>query len=515
MDLNLIKGAVLRNLDIDTLMKKAVERDEGKISKKGALTVTTGKYTGRSPNDRFIVDSPGIHDEINWGNVNMPISEEHFNKLYDKITNYIKERDEVYAFDGFEGADPENAHPVRVINEFAYENLFITHLLRRPTEEQLKDLKPEITVIAAPGCIANPDTDGTNSEAFVILNLEKKIIIIGGTKYCGEQKKSVFSYMNYIMPKKGIFPMHCSANKDNGNVAIFFGLSGTGKTTLSTDPKRKLIGDDEHGWSSKGIFNFEGGCYAKCINLTRESEPEIYDAIKHGAVVENVVMKEEGEYDFDDASLTENTRVAYPLEYIQNVDPAGIGGHPKTVIFLTADASGVMPPISKLNHEQAMYHFMSGYTSKLAGTERGVKEPQATFSEFFGAPFMPLKPMIYADLLKEFINKYDTKVFLINTGWSGGPYGIGKRISLKYTRTMVNAAINGELEKVEYQHHDIFNIDMPKTCPNVPDEILNPENTWDDKDAYQQKARELANLFKENFKKFKDIPQNIIDAGPK
>ena len=507
-------GKIHRNLDVPALMKKAVKRKEGKISAKGALTVYTGKYTGRSPNDRFIVNSKSIQKEINWNKTNKPIAEKNFDKLYEKITKYLEKQKEVFIFDGFVGADKKNAHPVRVINEFAYQNLFIRHLLRRPTKAQLKKHKPELTVLVAPGCKANPKLHGTNSEAFIILNLEKKIIIIGGTKYCGEQKKSIFTYMNYILPKKGIFPAHSSVNVGRKkDVAFFFGLSGTGKTTLSTDPHRTLIGDDEHAWSSRGVFNFEGGCYAKCINLKRETEPEIFDAIKKGAVVENVVMNKKGEYDFFNTKYTENTRVAYPLEYVANVDPKGLAGHPKTLIFLTYDASGILPPISKLTHGQAMYHFLSGYTSKVAGTERGIKSPKATFSEYFGAPFMPLKPMVYANLLKKYIKKHKTKVFFINTGLCGAPYPKGTRIPLRYTRAMVHAAIDGKLDKIKCTKHNLFNVNIPLSCPKVPKEMLDPE--WKDKKAYTKKAKQLASLFKKNFKKFKNIPKNIIKAGPK
>jgi phosphoenolpyruvate carboxykinase (ATP) len=509
-------GELHDNISVDELLEKSLEREEGELSKNGALTVMTGKYTGRSPDDRFIVDEPSVHDEINWGKTNVPITIENYNKLYKHITNHLSEAEELFVFDGFVGADPGCSLPVRVVNEFAYHNLAIRQLLRRPKPDEPISGDSGFTVLVAPNCEADPKIHGVNSEAFIVINFQERVVIIGASRYSGEMKKSLFSVMNYLLPKKDILPMHCSANigKD-GSSALFFGLSGTGKTTLSADPNRKLIGDDEHGWSDDGIFNFEGGCYAKCINLTRENEPQIYDAIKTGAVVENVVMDSKTkEYDYTDSSKTENTRVAYPVDFIPNAELSGIGGHPKTIIFLTADAFGVLPPVAKLNYEQAMYHFMSGYTSKLAGTERGIVEPQATFSSFFGEPFMPLKPMVYSNLLKQYISKYGANVFLINTGWSGGPYGIGERMSIKLTRAMVTAALDGELDKVEYQTHHLFNLDIPKTCPGVPPEILDPINTWKDKSGYEKQAKELAELFKENFKKFKEAPEEIQSAGP-
>lgn len=511
------QGNVHRNLDIDALIERAVDKGEGKISKVGALTVTTGKYTGRSPNDKFIVQEDTTKDKISWGKVNVPISEEKFDRLYDKITKYLSQKDELFVFDGFAGADTDHQAHFRIINELASHNLFITQLLRRPTPEELKTHRADFVIISAPGCKADPATDGTNSEAFIVVNLKKRLIIIGGTSYAGEMKKSVFSVMNFLLPEKDVFPMHCSANVGKeGDVALFFGLSGTGKTTLSADESRSLIGDDEHGWSENGIFNFEGGCYAKCINLSKEKEPQIWDAIKRGALVENVIMHPEtGEYDFTDSTLTENTRVGYPIDFIPGAELSGIAGHPKTIIFLTADAFGVMPPVSKLTHEQAMYHFMSGYTSKLAGTERGITEPKATFSSFFGDPFMPLKPMIYANLLKKYISTYKTNVFLINTGWTGGPYGVGQRMDLNATRAMVTAALEGKFDDVDYALHPVFNVMVPKECPGVDSNILDPKNTWEDKSAYDEQAKKLASMFVENFKKFKDIPQEVITAGPK
>ena len=423
--------AVYRNLTPAQLTEKALQRGEGKLSSTGALVVTTGKYTGRSPNDRFVVDTPAIHDDIDWGKVNVPISEDKFNAILGKMTAYLQDR-EIFVFDGFAGADETYHLPVRVVNELASQNLFIHQLLVRPTAEQLDSFVPGFTVIAAPGFKCVPEIDGVNSEAAIIINFEKKMVIIAGSRYAGEIKKSVFSVMNYLLPKRGVLPMHCSANVGHdGDSALFFGLSGTGKTTLSADPNRKLIGDDEHGWSDKGVFNFEGGCYAKCINLSEENEPQIWNAIKFGALVENVVMDDETrEFDFNDGSLTENTRVGYPVTYIPNCVEAGVGGQPKTVVFLTADAFGVIPPISKLSKNAAMYHFVSGYTSKLAGTERGITEPVTTFSTLFGAPFMPLRPSLYAEMLGERIDKYEANVYLVNTGWCGHKAGDGKRMSL-------------------------------------------------------------------------------------
>lgn len=508
--------AVYRNLTPAQLVEKALERGEGKLSNTGALVVETGKYTGRSPNDRFVVDAPSIHDDIDWGSVNVPISAERFDGVYNRMMAYLQGR-EIFIFDGFAGADEKYHLPVRVVNEMASQNLFIHQLLLRPNEDQLKDFAPGFTIIAAPGFKCIPEVDGVNSEAAIIVNFDKRMVIIAGSRYAGEIKKSVFSVMNYLLPKQDVFSMHCSANIGaQGDSALFFGLSGTGKTTLSADPNRKLIGDDEHGWSKNGIFNIEGGCYAKCINLSHENEPQIWDAIKFGALVENVVMDDETrEFDFDDDSLTENTRVGYPVEYIPNCVIPGIGGHPKTVVFLTADAFGVLPPISKLDKNMAMYHFVSGYTSKLAGTERGIVEPQTTFSTCFGAPFLPLRPSVYAEMLGERIEAHNSNVYLINTGWTGGPYGVGKRMSIKYTRAMVTAALNGDLERGEYVLDPIFNVHVPTACPDVPSEVLSPREVWADKAAYDKQAKDLAARFVKNFKKYNSMPQHIIDAGPK
>ncbi|CDF57807.1 phosphoenolpyruvate carboxykinase (ATP) [Thermobrachium celere] len=491
---------IFYNLSVGKLVEHALLKNEGVLSETGAITITTGEYTGRSPEDRFIVDTENVHDFIYWGKVNKPISVEVFNKIYGRLMAYLENRD-IYIFDGYAGADERFGLKVRFINEMAVQNLFVHQLFIRRND--LKDFEPDFTVIAVPNFKAQPIIDGTNSEAFVIINFEKRMIIIGGTKYCGEIKKSVFSVLNYILPQKNVLPMHCSANVGrDGDVALFFGLSGTGKTTLSADGNRFLIGDDEHGWSSEGVFNFEGGCYAKCIGLEKEKEPQIYNAIKFGTILENVVLDENRIPDYKDASLTENTRAGYPIEYIDNALLEGKAGHPKTIIFLTADAFGVLPPISKLTKEQAMYHFMSGYTSKLAGTERGIKEPKATFSACFGEPFMPLSPLKYAKMLGEKIEEHNVRVFLVNTGWIGGPYGIGHRINLKYTRRMVEAAINGELDNVKYEVHPIFNLNMPTFIDGVPSEILNPINTWNNKEEYIKSAEDLARRFDENFKRF-------------
>ena len=510
--------AVYYQLSPAVLTEKALERGEGTLSETGALVVNTGKYTGRSPDDRYVVDVPCIHNDVDWGKINVPISAEKFDSIYQKLTAYLQGRD-VFVFDGFAGADSAYHLPVRVVNELASQNLFIHQLLVRPTEEELKDFVPGFTVIAAPGFKCIPEVDGVHSEAAILLNFEKKIVLIAGSQYAGEIKKSIFSVMNYFLPKQGVFSMHCSANiGEKGDTAIFFGLSGTGKTTLSADPNRQLIGDDEHGWSDKGVFNIEGGCYAKCIRLSKENEPQIWNAVRFGTLVENVIMDPETRVlDFDDASLTENTRAGYPVTFIPNCAIPGIGGHPKTVIFLTADAFGVLPPISKLSKEQAMYHYVSGYTAKVAGTERGVTEPQATFSTCFGAPFLPLHPSVYAEMLGKKIEEHETNVYLVNTGWAGGRYGMERcfRMKLPYTRAMVTAALNGDLEKVEFEKDPIFGLAVPKSCPGVPAEFLSQKALWQNDAAYEAAAKELAQSFIKNFKKYSNMPEAIVNAGPK
>ncbi len=512
--------AVYRNLSPAQLVEAALRRGEGTLSNSGALVVTTGKYTGRSPDDKFIVDTEGVHNDIAWGKVNRPISREKFNAIKAKVAAYLQSR-EIFIFDGMAGADKKYTQKFRVINELASQNLFIHQLLIRPTAEELADFgEPDYTMLVAPGFKCDPEVDGVHSEAAIMIDYEAHTIVICGSQYAGEIKKSVFSTMNYVMTKMNVLPMHCSANMDpvTHDTAVFFGLSGTGKTTLSADPSRKLIGDDEHGWSPDGVFNFEGGCYAKCINLSAENEPDIYNAIKFGSLVENVVMDPETrEFDFADGSLTENTRVGYPVDYINNAQIPGEGGIPKVVIFLTADAFGVLPPISRLSKESAMYHFVTGFTSKLAGTERGVTEPQPTFSTLFGEPFMPMDPNVYAQMLGEKLEKYGTQVYLVNTGWAGGSAAAGaKRMKLSYTRAMVSAALNGSFEGVEFKHHDIFNVDYPTSCPGVPAEKLDARGMWEDKAAYDEQAKKLAGMFQANFaKKYPNMPQNIVDAGPK
>lgn len=504
------------NLSAEQLVEYALNRKEGKLASTGAFAATTGKYTGRSPKDKYIVEEPSVMEHIAWGSVNQPMSQVHFEKLYAKALDYLKDR-ELFVFDGFAGADDEYRLPIRVINERAWHNLFVRQLFIRPTEEQLAAHQPEFTVIAMPGLKAEPSVDGTNSETFIVVSFERRVVLIGGTEYAGEMKKSIFSVLNYLLPFKEVFPMHCSANVgEQGDVALFFGLSGTGKTTLSADPNRRLIGDDEHGWSDRGVFNFEGGCYAKCIGLTKEKEPQIWEAIQKGTVLENVVLDPQtGVADYSDNSLTENTRAAYPVEYIANALIPGTAGHPGVIIFLTADAFGVLPPISKLTKEQAMYHFLSGYTSKLAGTERGVTEPEATFSSCFGAPFLPLRPSVYAEMLGQKIDEHQAKVYLVNTGWSGGSYGVGKRMNLAYTRAMVTAALNGSLEQAAFTPDPIFGVGIPDQVEGVPSEVLQPRTTWEDPAAYDSKARELAGLFIRNFEKFTDASEAIRSAGPK
>jgi phosphoenolpyruvate carboxykinase (ATP) len=510
-------GRVHHNLSVPSLVELIISRKEGVLSSTGALSVKTGKFTGRSPDDKYIVDDEVTHDTVDWGKVNHPISEENFDRIFRRMKKHVEDK-EFFIFDGFVGADPENRLPIRTINNRAWHNLFARQLFIRPSQEELKNHEPEFTLLSCDDFATIPEEEGTRSKTFIIINFKKKIVLIGSTSYAGEIKKAIFSIMNYILPRKSVFPMHCSANVDaDGDTALFFGLSGTGKTTLSADPERRLIGDDEHGWSDNGIFNFEGGCYAKCINLKKEEEPQIWNAIRFGSVMENVVMRGDGsrEPDFDDGSLTENTRVAYPLDYIDNAVIPSVAGHPQLIVFLTADAFGVMPPIAKLTKEGAMYHFMSGYTSKLAGTERGITEPKETFSHCFGAPFMPLHASQYAKMLGKKITEHGTRVYLINTGWTGGPYGVGKRMNLTYTRAMVTAALNGEIDKVPVKHHDIFNLDMPTSCPGVPDDVLDPRNTWSDKDRYDAAAKRLAALFVKNFEKFGSVQKEIVDAGPK
>jgi len=508
-------GNINVQLSVPQLAEKATSRGEAMLTVDGAVRAETGKYTGRSPKDKYTVEEESTKDQIDWGKVNQPISSEVFDNLYVKVIKYLKERDELFVFKGFAGADKDSQLSIQVINEYAWHNLFAHQLFIRPTADELASHVADFTVISAPNFKADPAVDGTASETFIIVSLEKKIILIGGTEYAGEMKKSIFGIMNYLLPQQGILSMHCSANVgEAGDVALFFGLSGTGKTTLSADPDRKLIGDDEHGWSDNGVFNIEGGCYAKTINLSAEKEPEIYNAIRFGSVLENVAVDPETRIcDYDDGSLTENTRVAYPIQYIENIVDPSVAGHPKTIIFLTADAFGVLPPISKLTKEQAMYHFLSGFTSKLAGTERGVTEPEPVFSTCFGSPFLPLPATVYAEMLGQKIDEHGAQVYLVNTGWTGGEYGTGSRMKLSYTRTMVRAAIDGKLADVETTQDAVFGLHIPTAVEGVPSEVLNPREAWADKAAYDAKAAELAGLFNENFKKFSNVSEAITTLG--
>lgn len=505
-----------KNLSVAELVEKALARGEGMLAANGALVVRTGKRTGRSPADRFVVESKNTKDELWWGPVNKAVSPEAFNKLLSKAKDYLSKRD-VFICDGFAGADPSYRLNVRVVSEKAWHSLFAKTLFLRPTKEELSKFTPQFTVINACELLADPKVDGTASEVFIGVDLEQKIILILGSHYAGEVKKGIFAVMNYILPKQSVFPMHCSANVGrDSDTSLFFGLSGTGKTTLSADPARRLIGDDEHGWSDHGIFNFEGGCYAKVIKLDRTREPQIWDAIRFGSVLENVVIDERTRaIDYDDGRITENTRATYPVEYIPNCVIPGVGGHPKNVIFLTCDAFGVLPPIAELTPEMAMYHFLSGYTAKVAGTEAGIVEPKETFSTCFGSPFLPLHPTVYAELLGKRIAKHRARCWLVNTGWSGGPYGVGKRMDINLTRKLLSAALSGVLNDVPRTPDKVFQILVPEACPDVPGEILNTRNTWKDKAAYDVKAKELAARFQKNFEQYAaKATQNVLRSGP-
>src|SRR6266540_1672227 len=514
-EINIHIGDSHRNLPIATLIELAIGRNEGILSNAGALAVKTGKFTGISPDDRYIVDDENTHNLIDWGKVNHPLPADKFEGIFKRLSQHVSGK-EFFIFDGFVGAEEQTRLPIRVLTDTVWHTIFATQIFVRPNRSELQIHRPEFTLLSVNNFSAIPEIDGTKSGTFIIINFTKKMILIGSTSYAGEIKKAFFSVLNFLLPRKGIFPMHCSANiGKNNDTALFFGLSGTGKTTLSTNFERRLIGDDEHGWSDRGIFNFEGGCYAKCINLKREKEPQIWDAIKFGAVMENVAVEENSrEIDFDDGTLTENTRVVYPIDHISGAVTSGVGSHPKTVIFLTADAFGVMPPIAKLTKEGAMYHFISGYTSKLAGTERGITEPKETFSQCFGAPFMPLPPVEYAKMLASKILEHNTSVYLINTGWTGGPYGIGRRVDLMYTRAMVSASINGDLERVHYKLDNIFNLEIPQSCPQIPSKILDPSSSWSNKDQYVVAAKRLAHLFIENFKRFGEEARYLAKFGP-
>lgn len=509
-------GQVYYNLPVPALVEHALIRGEGQLASNGGLCVETGQYTGRSPADRFIVREASTEHDIDWNKSNVPISEQQFRQLYRRALSYVQRRD-LYIFDGYAGADPRYRFGVRVINELASQNLFVHQLFLRPTEAELAQHKPDITVIAVPGLHGDPEEDGISSEAFIVLHLAKKLVLVGGSQYSGEIKKAVFSTLNYFMPDRDVLPMHGAANVgEDGHTALFLGLSGTGKTTLSADPSRRLIGDDEHGWSVDGLFNFEGGCYAKTIRLSADHEPQVWSAIRFGSLLENVVLDPVTRVpDYDDDTLTENTRVAYPVDYIPNCVVSGQGGHPHTIFFLTADAFGVLPPIARLTREQAMYHFLSGYTSKLAGTERGITTPQVTFSACFGQCFFPMSPIVYAQMLGDRLTQHpEAHVYLVNTGWTGGVYGIGQRLSIAHTRRMVSAALNGELDTVNYVPHPIFKVLVPDAVPGVPSEVLNPHRTWDDLNAYNAQAQELARRFMQNFAQFQDLPAAIAAAAP-
>lgn len=515
-----IKETVLikANLTPDELIEESLNKGLGVLSDKGALCIRTGEFTGRSPDDKFTVDTAITHDTVDWNKFNQAFDKNAFDQLFQKVCNYLNTRDCIYIQDNYACAHPKYRISVRTIAEIPWSAQFASNMFIRPDRNQLGQFKPDWTIYCAPGFKADAIADHTRQHNFSIIDFESKRILIGGSAYTGEIKKSIFTILNFELPvNHHVLPMHCSANvgKD-GDTSIFFGLSGTGKTTLSADPNRYLIGDDEHGWSDEGIFNFEGGCYAKCIDLTEEKEPDIYRAIKRGAILENIVFFDgTNEPDFSCKTITENTRVSYPLEHISNIQTPSFGPVPKNIFFLTCDAYGILPPISKLDDAQAMYHFISGYTAKVAGTEAGVTEPKATFSACFGAPFLPLHPTTYATLLGERIKKYKPNIWLVNTGWTGGPYGVGSRIKLSYTRGMLSAALAGELNHANYETHEIFGLKFPTGCSNVPDHVLNPKNTWENASLYDQKARELARLFRNNFDKYRSKANaEILSAEP-
>jgi len=508
-------NAAFWNLDTPALLEHAIERREGHLAANGAFVVRTGQFTGRSPKDKFLVRNEITDQTVQWGAVNQPMSEAQFERLHAKVQNFWQGHD-VYVQDCRVGADHEHGLPIRVITQYAWHALFARQLFIRLSAEELEKHEAQFTILFAPEFQANPAEDGTNSETCIVLDFKKRVVLICGTSYAGEMKKSAFTILNYLLPEQNVFPMHCSANRGpEGDVALFFGLSGTGKTTLSADPRRSLIGDDEHGWSDRGVFNFEGGCYAKCIRLSREQEPQIWNAIRFGTVLENVVMDASTRaLDFNSDAITENTRAAYPLEFIENALMPSLGGHPSNVILLTADAFGVLPPVSKLTPAQAMYHFLSGYTAKVAGTERGLgKEPVATFSDGFGAPFLPRPAAAYASLLGEKLRKHGAACWLVNTGWVGGPYGVGNRMKLAYTRAMLNAALSGELKDVPTATHPVFGLAAPLSCPGVPSAFLDARGMWADKNAYDHAARDLAARFNKNFAKFSGVSREILEAG--
>ncbi|MEZ5003567.1 MAG: phosphoenolpyruvate carboxykinase (ATP) [Chitinophagales bacterium] len=505
------------NLTPEELIEHSIQKEMGVLADSGAFAVQTGEFTGRSPQDRFIVKDEVTEDLVDWNKINLPFSADKFEQLKSKMIQYMEGK-ELYIRDVEACADENYKKPVRVMTELPWASMFAGNMFLRLSKEQIEAAEPRWTILAVPSFHANAEVDGTRQHNFAIINFTTREIIIGGTAYTGEIKKGIFSVLNFVLPvERNVLPMHCSANVGNyGDVALFFGLSGTGKTTLSADPTRKLIGDDEHGWSDEGVFNFEGGCYAKCIDLSAENEPDIFGAIKHGAILENIKFYEGTRtVDFTDTTITQNTRVSYPIHHIHNIMVPSKGGIPKNVFFLTYDAFGVLPPISKLSENQAMYQFISGYTSKVAGTEAGITEPVTAFSACYGAPFLPLHPTKYAEMLGERITKYKANVWLINTGITGGPYGVGKRMSLTYTRALITAALNGKLSNSGYETLPIFNLEIPTSCPSVPYEILNPRNTWKDKAAYDEKANQLAKAFNKNFEKFEsEASEAILSAAP-
>jgi phosphoenolpyruvate carboxykinase (ATP) len=507
---------VHRNLPVAALVEHALARGEGRLAANGALVATTGKWTGRSPSDKYIVRNSASADTVDWGPINQPIEPERYAALRERVLMYARNR-QVYALDTFAGAEPASRLPIRVLAEYAWHSLFAKQLFIEASADQLSDHVPHFTVLSMPGFRADPQRDGTRSKTAIVVDFERREVLIAGTEYAGEIKKSIFTVMNFLLPMQGILPMHCSANVgDEGDVALFFGLSGTGKTSLSSDPERRLIGDDEHGWGDQGIFNFEGGCYAKCIRLRHAAEPQIFDAIRFGAVLENVVLDDQRQPRYDDDSITENTRAAYPLDFIANTVQGGRGGHARTIFFLTADAFGVLPPIARLSPEQAMYYFLSGYTAKLAGTEVGLgSEPRATFEACFGSPFLPLPARHYARMLRDKIHQHNTRVYLLNTGWSGGAYGVGSRISIDHTRAMVRAALHRDLDTSPLRHEPLFGLDVPVRVDNVPDKLMTPRDTWQDGEAYDRAARQLAELFVANFSRFGLDRSEVAQAGPR
>jgi len=504
------------NLSAAALYEEAVRKQEGAIAAEGPLVCRTGQHTGRSPNDKFVVREPSSEEHIAWGKVNRPLEQAQWDALHHDFLQSLTDK-ELYVLDCYAGADPTYRLPVRIITEYAWHSLFCRNLFIDDPAAAIAQA-PEFTVIDSPSFKADPKRHGTRTECVIALNFAKRLVLIGGTSYAGEMKKSIFSVLNYILPLKDVLSMHCSANVGAaGDVALFFGLSGTGKTTLSSDPDRQLIGDDEHGWSDRGVFNFEGGCYAKTIKLSEEAEPQIYATTRRfGTVLENVVFDPETRVlNLDDGRHTENTRAAYPISFIDNAVPAGVGGHPKNIVMLTADAFGVLPPIARLTPQGAMYHFLSGYTAKVAGTEKGVTEPSATFSTCFGAPFLPLAPGFYARMLGEKIALHQARVWLVNTGWSGGPYGVGHRMKIRYTRAMINAALAGALDRVAYEKDPFFNLDVPSSCPGVPADVLNPRKTWTHAADYDAQAVKVARMFVENFKNFEaGVAADVPAAGP-